>query len=165
MNSYLCTGKVQAKKFCQQFKKEDCINNGCFYWESCLATDPFFFKSDGIFLFEKMFEEPQLKVEDVSAEYDNETMFLTLKAKNIECTENKVKVTYIEPKEYLKPIKNLEMEPSMNLTKLMPHRHKCIEYQVKLEISSVNSTQVWSGFFQLYHTCGAANSFRWKVRV
>ena len=87
-----------------------------------------------------------MKVEDVTTEYDNETMTLTMKAKNIDCLENKITVTYIEPKGQIK-VEKFDMEHKMNLGKLMPHRHKCTEYQVKLEISSVNSTPVWSGLF------------------
>ena len=87
-----------------------------------------------------------MKVEDVTTEFDNETMTLTMKAKNIECLENKITVTYIEPKGQIK-VEKFDMEHKMNLGKLMPHRHTCTEYQVKLEISSVNSTPVWIGLF------------------
>ena len=124
---------------------------GCVYWKNCKAKDPFYIPEFEIFSFEKTFDEPQLKVEDVTTEYDNETLILYLKAKNGECLVDKLKVTYIEPKRI---VQRIHMENKIDLRKLMPKRNECVEYQVKLEISSVLSSVFWSGLFNSTMTVG-----------
>ena len=93
------------------------------YWKKCKAKDLFYLEAFEVFSFERTFVEPQLKVEDATTEYDNEMSILYLKAKNKECLEDKLKVTYIEPKGISQRI---DMENKIDLSKLMPKRNECV---------------------------------------
>ena len=58
---------------CEQFKNERSCNQniGCAFWKFCMNRKPFYHQSDQDFLFEKIFDKLQLKVEYVTSEYDD----------------------------------------------------------------------------------------------
>ena len=95
-----------------------------------------------------------MSVEEVNAEYDNKTSTLTLKAKNIQCLENKLKTTYLTPKVQKSRKVINDFITQVDLAKLMPDRHNCVEYQVKLEVKSVNRSVVWSQVLNSTMTVG-----------
>ena len=61
---------------------------------------------------------------------------------------------YIIPKNSLRLRRQLDIGHKMDLNKLMPNTNKCVEYQVKLDISSIKNTVVWSGLFNSTMTVG-----------
>ena len=128
--------------------------NGCSYWHSCTNRKPFYHHSDKDFLFEKIFENPELKVEDVTSEYDHETLALSITGKNMQCLDNLVNVKHIIPKNSLIIRRPLHLQHQMNLNQLMPNRNECVEYQVKLDVSYIKNKEVWSGLFNSTMTVG-----------
>jgi hypothetical protein len=106
------------------------------FWKNCFAKNPFFFPSDQVFSFEKTSEEEHLKIEDVTTMYDNETLSLSIKAKNIEYIDNNLN---IEPKGYLQIVQRHDMDQLMDLSKLMPNRYECVEQAVLFLFSSCGS--------------------------
>ena len=156
VNTFLfLLGKEIAEKFCKTFTSKDTCkkNKGCAYASGdCTSRDPFYRPISHITRFQPAKKEAELKVENIKAEYNHQNSTLIFSAKNLQCLKKNVTVTYIVPKV---PSKIVSLTDQMiSLSSLMSKQHSCVEYQEKLEISSVNASKVWEGHFNFTVSIG-----------